>query len=73
MRATLICAWCGASMGFTETPTGRPARGICGDCLLKFFGITQAQLRHIMHPTIIHAPSHDYYQPPLPRCGSKWT
>ena len=72
MRATLLCAWCGHKIGETETTTGRPSHGICPDCLLEYFGMTQEDLRALAHPRVQDAPCYSYHQPPLPHIGSKW-
>lgn len=73
MRATLFCAWCGKDMGHAETSTGRPARGICDPCLLKFFGTTPEQLFPALLPQLINARQEEYLQRHLPFRMTKWT
>lgn len=73
MRASLICAWCGKSMGHAETSTGRPARGICDPCLLRFYGLTPEQLFSKTIPQHQHDYTESFIQGRLPPCGSKWT
>ncbi len=73
MRASLICAWCGKSMGHSDTPTGRPARGICDPCLLKYFGTTPEQLFPPLLPEIIRERQEAYLQGALPLRPTKWT